>query len=80
MTTRQRFLIATAIVLGMMGTAATAPAQTPPDVVLTNVSYDPTRELYRALSDAFTKDWQASNHQKVTIRPPTADRASRPVR
>ena len=68
MTTRQRFIIATAIVLGMMGTVATAPAQTPPDVVLTNVSYDPTRELYRALSDAFAKEWQAGAGQKVTIR------------
>jgi sulfate/thiosulfate-binding protein len=68
MTTRQRFIIATAIVLGMMGTVATAPAQTPPDVVLTNVSYDPTRELYRALSDAFTKEWQTTAHQKVTLR------------
>jgi sulfate/thiosulfate-binding protein len=42
-------------------------AQTP-DVVLTNVSYDPTRELYRALNDAFAKDWLARTGQKVTIR------------
>ena len=36
--------------------------------MLTNVSYDPTRELYRALNDAFAKQWQASTGQKVTIR------------
>ena len=36
--------------------------------MLTNVSYDPTRELYRALNDAFAKEWQASTGQKVTIR------------
>jgi len=68
MITRQRFLIATASALGIMGAAATASAQSQPDVVLTNVSYDPTRELYRALSEAFARDWQASNRQKVTIR------------
>ena len=52
------------------GLAAVFPAgaQTPPEVVLTNVSYDPTRELYRALSDDFTKRWQESTGQKVTIR------------
>src|SRR5882724_13077027 len=48
-------------------TIPTAQAQ-PSDVVLTNVSYDPTRELYRALNDSFAKRWQASTGQKVTIR------------
>ena len=36
---------------GAVGTASLSGAtraQTPRDVVLTNVSYDPTRELYRA--------------------------------
>src|SRR5882724_693821 len=47
-------------------TIPTAQAQ-PKDVVLTNVSYDPTRELYRALNDALAKEWQASTGQKVTI-------------
>ena len=68
MSKRRTFLIALAIAAGIMGAAAVAGAQTPPDVVLTNVSYDPTRELYRALNDAFAKQWQASTGQKVTIR------------
>jgi sulfate/thiosulfate-binding protein len=45
-----------------------ARAQTTQSVVLTNVSYDPTRELHRALGEAFGKEWQASTGQKVTIR------------
>jgi sulfate transport system substrate-binding protein len=35
------------------------------DVTLINVSYDPTRELYQHLSEAFAKSWKADN---VTIR------------
>src|SRR4051812_44327176 len=35
------------------------------DVTLTNVSYDPTRELYQHLGEAFAKSWTAD---KVTIR------------
>ncbi len=68
MTNRRSFLVGTAAAAGIMATGAGARAQTAPDVVLTNVSYDPTRELYRALSEAFAKEWQASARQKVTIR------------
>ncbi|WP_342362505.1 sulfate ABC transporter substrate-binding protein [Terrarubrum flagellatum] len=35
---------------------------------LLNVSYDPTRELYRALNEAFIADWKASSGQTITIR------------
>ena len=66
-TNRRRFLGAS-IALGIANPFAFAHAQTPPDVVLTHVSYDPTRELYKALNDAFAKQWQASTGQKVTIR------------
>jgi len=34
---------------------------------LTNVSYDPTRELYREYNDAFAKHWQAETGKTVTI-------------
>jgi sulfate transport system substrate-binding protein len=38
-------------------------------VTLLNVSYDPTRELYRAFNEAFAKYWATkSGGQKVTIR------------
>ena len=68
MSNRRTFLIALASAAGVASATAAARAQTPPEVVLTNVSYDPTRELYRALNDAFAKEWQASTGQKVTIR------------
>jgi sulfate/thiosulfate-binding protein len=64
------------LLLVAVGTAAAlasaglpADAQAPPqDVELTNVSYDPTRELYRGLNEAFARHWQASAGQKVTVR------------
>jgi sulfate/thiosulfate transport system substrate-binding protein len=36
-------------------------------VVLLNVSYDPTRELYAAINAAFARQWEAKTGQKVTI-------------
>jgi sulfate transport system substrate-binding protein len=42
--------------------ASAAPAQ------LLNVSYDPTRELYRDINARFAQRWQASTKQQVTIR------------
>ncbi|MBS0224122.1 MAG: sulfate ABC transporter substrate-binding protein [Proteobacteria bacterium] len=61
----RRFVLAAA---GALGLASRAHAQTPPAVTLTNVSYDPTRELYRAIDADFAKSWLASAGQKVTIR------------
>ena len=37
------------------------------DTTLLNVSYDPTRELYKAVNEAFIKDWAAKGGDKVTI-------------
>lgn len=37
------------------------------DVTLLNVSYDPTRELYREVDPAFSKVWQAKSHDHLTI-------------
>src|SRR5713101_2462706 len=67
MTTRRRVLVMVAF-SAVMHPVVSAEAQAPQQVVLTNVSYDPTRELYRALDDAFAKEWLASTGQKVTIR------------
>ena len=36
-------------------------------VSLLNVSYDPTRELYQEINQAFAKDWKAQTGQDVTI-------------
>ena len=43
------------------GTAVAAP------VTLLNASYDPTRELYRAVNTAFAADWKARTGDTVTI-------------
>jgi sulfate transport system substrate-binding protein len=37
-------------------------------VTLLNVSYDPTRELYRDVNEEFTEEWQAQSGQQVTIK------------
>ena len=38
------------------------------DITLLNVSYDPTRELYKEFNVAFAKDWQAKTGDKVTVK------------
>ncbi len=37
------------------------------DVNLLNVSYDPTRELYKDYNEAFAKHWLATKNEKVSI-------------
>jgi sulfate/thiosulfate transport system substrate-binding protein len=37
------------------------------DTTLLNVSYDPTRELYKAINEAFIKDWKAKGGDNVSI-------------
>jgi len=38
------------------------------DVTLLNASYDPTRELYKAVNTAFAAQWKATHGDTVTIR------------
>jgi len=49
------------------GLLALAPAARA-DVTLLNVSYDPTRELYKAINAAFGDVWSKSSGEKVNIR------------
>jgi sulfate transport system substrate-binding protein len=49
-------------------TAASSPAVKKDPVELTNVSYDPTRELYKAYNDAFAKYWKDKTGQTVTFK------------
>jgi sulfate/thiosulfate transport system substrate-binding protein len=37
------------------------------DTTLLNVSYDPTRELYKAVNEAFIKDWKAKGGENLKI-------------
>ncbi|RBP04034.1 sulfate transport system substrate-binding protein [Roseiarcus fermentans] len=38
------------------------------DTTLLNVSYDPTRELYKAVDQAFAADWKARTGETVTVQ------------
>src|SRR5215510_11045010 len=37
------------------------------DIILLNVSYDPTRELYQDFNTAFTKYWKTKTGQNVSV-------------
>jgi sulfate transport system substrate-binding protein len=55
----------TAFVGSILAAASLAFAAGP--VTLLNVSYDPTRELYKDINDAFVKQWKAKTGTDVTI-------------
>ncbi|HEX6119610.1 MAG TPA: sulfate ABC transporter substrate-binding protein [Dongiaceae bacterium] len=57
------FLRATAIAFGLIAGAGAAHA----DSTLLNVSYDPTREFYKAIDEAFAARWKAETGEDVTI-------------
>lgn len=65
--TQRRDFIKLSLALTLAGTAFAAVAQ-PAPVILLNVSYDPTRELYVEVNAAFTKHWKAKTGQDVTIK------------
>jgi len=54
--------VATLFGVTILGHAAQAQS------TLTNVSYDPTRELYRAYNKAFTDYWQREKGEKINVR------------
>ncbi|WP_266159109.1 sulfate ABC transporter substrate-binding protein [Dyella silvatica] len=53
-------------VLGVLATLAVASLQAK-EVTLLNVSYDPTRELYRDVNQAFAAQWQTQHGDKLTV-------------
>jgi sulfate transport system substrate-binding protein len=57
------FLRATALAIGFIAAAAAAHA----DTSLLNVSYDPTREFYKAIDEAFAAHWKTETGEDVTI-------------
>jgi sulfate transport system substrate-binding protein len=61
---RLRAFLLSLVMFGPSLPAAPALAQ----VSLLNVSYDPTRELYRDLNEAFAKHWKAKTGQSVSVR------------
>jgi len=58
----KRILTAIAAAALLASTAAQAA-----DVTLLNVSYDPTRELYKDINAAFAAQWKAKTGQDVKI-------------
>lgn len=56
------------LVLALAFSALTPVAGGAADAEILNVSYDPTRELYRAFNRAFADHWQATTSQKVSVR------------
>jgi sulfate/thiosulfate-binding protein len=60
--------IATLAAMAAGAAAHTATAQQPKPVTLLNVSYDPTRELYKAYDSAFARRWKSTTGQDVIVR------------
>ena len=73
---RFRSTLAAVAAIGFTMVAASAVLA---DTTLLNVSYDPTRELYKAVNEAFAKDWQAKTGEESPSSSPTAAPASRPA-
>jgi sulfate transport system substrate-binding protein len=55
------------IVLAVAALALAAPIAHAADQTLLNVSYDPTRELYHDVNEAFVKQWQAKTGKTLSI-------------
>ena len=59
--------IRTSLLLGLTALAGISSASAA-DVALLNVSYDPTRELYRDVNAAFAEQWKKETGNTLTIR------------
>src|SRR6202023_3297532 len=65
---QRKVLVVTGLLLGGLLLIFSIQAQTQGgQVLLLNVSYDPTRELYQDFDQAFAKYWKAKTGQTVTI-------------
>src|SRR6185295_1433249 len=62
-----KWSIASALIVLAGAAVFSAAAQEKKPITLTNASYDPTRELYKEINDAFAKAYQARTGQAVTI-------------
>lgn len=59
-------IIKLALVVGSLQLGSVGPAHA--DATILNVSYDPTRELYKDFNAAFTEKWKADTGETVTIQ------------
>ncbi|MEA1834506.1 sulfate ABC transporter substrate-binding protein [Methylobacterium durans] len=62
---RIRSLLLAACLAPALGLASPALAA---ETALLNVSYDPTRELYREVNAAFAEEWKAKTGETITVR------------
>jgi len=60
-----RLMLTLALAAGVV--PALAPAARADDIELLNVSYDPTRELYKEFNEAFAKYWKEKTGDDVTV-------------
>ena len=58
-----RLICGAAFAIGLVAGLSAAHA----DTTLLNVSYDPTREFYKAINEAFAAKWQAETGEELTI-------------
>lgn len=68
--TKRRIFLAAAMAAGFAATlgACSGGSKSGDSVELTNVSYDPTRELYQQINPAFAKLWQDKTGKTVTFK------------
>ena len=52
----------------VLAAAVLAPASVSAQTTLLNVSYDPTRELYRAINQKFDEEMRSRGHERISIR------------
>ncbi len=64
--TRHSSLVTVSVTLGLILALPLCRAASQ-DATLLNVSYDPTRELYKDINKAFSEQWKAKTGQAVTI-------------
>ena len=57
----------TSLVLALTLAAGSLPVYAEESIEFTNVSYDPTRELYAAYNEIFTKHYEETTGQKVEV-------------
>jgi sulfate/thiosulfate-binding protein len=60
-------LVRRTLLAALVASASTSGPATA-ETVLLNVSYDPTRELYRDINAAFVESWKAKTGETVTVR------------
>src|SRR5712691_7977183 len=61
MSIKTMFVISVALGIGLLSGSAK-------EIILLNVSYDPTRELYQDYNVAFAKYWEGKTGEKITIQ------------